>query len=278
MTVLVAGATGKQGGSVARQLLARGHSVRALTRTTTSPAAAELARLGATLVTGDLGDLVSLERAADGVDAIFSVTTSFEGGTSAETQQGINLADAARSRQAYLVYTSVGSADTRTGIPHFDSKLEVEQHIRDIGIPAAIIAPAYFMENLSTIGRRRLAQGKYGTPLSPDRKLAQIATDDIGAFAVLALEDRARFAGKRIDIASDELTGTEAAKILSRVLGRPIEYEQTPMDETGERASMYRWLERIGYRSNASALRSEYPEVGWHTFEAWARAHLRTDG
>jgi uncharacterized protein YbjT (DUF2867 family) len=245
-----------------------------LTRSTTSPAAAALARLGATLVAGDLGDRASLDRAAEGVDAMFSVTTSFEAGADAETKQGINLADAARSANAYLVYTSVGSADTRTGIPHFDSKLDVELYIRDIGIPAAIIAPAYFMENLLTIGRRDLAQGRYATPLSPTRKLAQIATDDIGAFAVLALEHRARFAGQRIDIASDELTGPEAAEILSRVLGRRIEYQQTPIDVTGERASMYRWLERVGYRSNVGALRSEYPEVGWHTFEAWARAHV----
>jgi uncharacterized protein YbjT (DUF2867 family) len=272
MTFLVMGATGKQGGSVARQLLAKGHAVRALTRSTTSPASQELARLGATLVTGDLGDRASLERAAAGASAIFCVTTSFEGGPEAETKQGINVADAAKGAKAYLVYTSVGSADKRTGIPHFDSKYEVEKHIRDIGVSAAIIGPVYFMDNLLTIGRRQLAQKRYATPLSPNRIVQQIPTEDIGAFAVLALENEARFAGKRIDIASDELTGAQVAEILSRVLGEPIAYQQTPMDPSSERSIMYAWLERVGYSADLAMLRRDYPELGLHTFEAWAKA------
>lgn len=268
---LVTGATGKQGGSVARQLLANGHAVRALTRSASSPAAQELAKLGATLVTGDMGDPASLARAADGARAIFSVSTSFEGGVEAEVAQGVNVANAAKAAKAYLVYTSVANADKQTKIPHFDSKYEVEKHIRDIGIPAAIIGPAYFMDNLLTMGRRTLAQGRYATPLSPNRVVQQISTEDIGAFAVLALENEARFAGKRLDIAADELTGVQAAEILSRVLGKPIAYEKTPTDPTSERSIMWDWLERVGYSADIPALRRDYPEITLHGFETWAR-------
>jgi uncharacterized protein YbjT (DUF2867 family) len=272
MTFLVTGATGKQGGSVARQLLAKGHPVRALTRSTSSAAAQELARLGATLVTGDMGDPASLQRAADGARAIFSVSTSFEGGVEAETIQGVNVANAAKAAKAYLVYTSVANADKQTKIPHFDSKYEVEKHIRDIGISAAILGPAYFMDNLLTMGRRMLAQGRYATPLSPNRVVQQISTGDIGAFAVLALENEARFAGKRLDIASDELTGAQSAEIMARILGEPIAYQQTPMDPTSERSIMYAWLERVGYSADVAALRRDYPELHLHTFEEWAKA------
>jgi uncharacterized protein YbjT (DUF2867 family) len=272
MTILVTGATGKQGGQVARQLLAKGHAVRALTRSTSSAAAQELAKLGATLVAGDMGDPASLVKAADGARAIFSVSTSFEGGVEAETQQGVNVANAAKAAKAYLVYTSVANADKQTKIPHFDSKYEVEKHIRDIGISAAILGPAYFMDNLLTMGRRMLAQGRYATPLSPNRVVQQISTEDIGAFAVLALENEARFAGKRLDIASDELTGEQSAEILSRILGKPIAYQQTPMDPTSERSIMYAWLERVGYSADLPSLRRDCPEVHLHTFEEWAKA------
>ena len=125
-SVLVTGATGKQGGAVARQLIGKGHHVRALTRDPSKPAAQALAGLGAELAVGNLDDRASLERAIDGVDAVFAVATPFEEGTQAETQQGINVADAAIAAGVQLVYSSVANADRQTGIPHFDSKFAVE--------------------------------------------------------------------------------------------------------------------------------------------------------
>jgi len=272
--VLVAGATGKQGGEVARLLLERGHHVVALTRNPTSPAAQRLAERGASLATGDLDDRRSLERAADDVDAIFAMSAPFEGGPEGETRQGVNLADVAKARSKYLVYTSVGNADRQTGIPHFESKHQVELHLAKIGAEAAIIAPVYFMENLLGLGRAALRQGVYAMTLPPSRKLAQIAVRDIASFAVLALTEKTRFVGKRVNIGSDELTGVETAEILSRAIGRPIQYRQTPLSEmrrNEDAARMYEWFERVGYTVDLPALRRDYPEVGWHTFEAWAR-------
>ncbi len=275
MKVLVIGATGHQGGHVARLLLHKGHRVHAFTRKADSPAARRLAALGARIVSGELDDRASVERAAAAADAVFAMGTPFEAGLEAEIRQGCLVADAARAAGKYLVYNSVASANRNTGIPHFDSKWQVERHIAQTGVAAAIVAPVYFMENLVAFQKPRLQEGFYATPLRADLELPQIALDDLAGFVVLALENQARFAGKRIDVASDNLTGAQAAAILTRVIGRPIQYFQVPLEEirsmSADLAKMYEWFERVGYHLDIAALHREYPEVAWHTYETWAQ-------
>jgi len=105
--------------------------------------------------------------------------------------------------------------------------------------------------------------------------LAQVALADIGAFAILVIENPSRFLGKRIDIASDDLTGEEAAEILSRVTGRKLTYFEVPIEQvramSEDFAIMYEWFNRVGYQMDIAALRRDYPEVKWHTFETWAK-------
>jgi uncharacterized protein YbjT (DUF2867 family) len=274
--VLVTGATGKQGGSVARALLARGHRIRALTRNAASRGARALAELGAELAVGDFTNRASLDRALDGVDAAFAMATPFEAGLDAETRQGVTLADAAKTAGVFLLYSSVGSADRQTGIPHFDSKYVVERHIQDIGVAYAILAPVFFMENATTFGREQLAQGVYALAMPGDRTLAQIAVADVGACAAAVLEDRQRYVGQRFDIAGDDLTGHDAAEILTRVSGRPFTYVEVPKDMVRARMGddivlMYEWFERVGYAIDRTALRAAFPTVRWHSFEDWAR-------
>lgn len=274
-TIFVTGATGKQGGAVARGLLGHGHTVRAFTRKADGAAAKALADAGAQIVVGALEDRASLDRAMAGADAVFAMGTPFEQGPEVEVKQGINVADAAKAAGAYLVYTSVGSADRATGIPHFDSKYEVEQHIRSIDARAAIIAPVYFMEN-AYFTADQLKAGVYATPLSPARKLAQIAVDDIAACAIAALEDPAGFAGTRHDIAGDDISGEDAVAILSRVSGKPFSYFQVPIEMIRARmgedgALMYEWFEHTGYAIDRAALARSFPKVAWTSFEAWAR-------
>src|SRR5688500_14947318 len=108
--VFVCGATGQQGGAVARLLLSRGHHVRALVRNAESPAAQGIRSAGAELVSGSMDDGAGLVRAMDGVDAVFAVTTPFEAGMDAEVRQGKNLANAARQTGARIVFTSVAWA------------------------------------------------------------------------------------------------------------------------------------------------------------------------
>jgi len=274
LAVLVTGATGQQGGAAARHLVQHGHRVRALTRRATSPKAQALAAAGIELVTGDLDDRRAVDQACAGMDAVFLMTTPFEAGTGAETRQATAVVDAAQAAGAYLVYTSVANADRRTGIPHFDSKFAVEEHIRASRVPATILAPTYFMENL-WFGLPQLRQGVYGSALTPARPLAQVAVSDIGAAAVSVLENRTRHAGQRYDLAGDELSAEAEAAILSTVTGRPIRCVNLPLDvirqAMGEDGvKMYEWFEHTGYTIDRDALRRAFPDLPWLSFKTWA--------
>jgi uncharacterized protein YbjT (DUF2867 family) len=274
LTVVVTGSTGKQGGAVARGLLERGHKVRAITRDPNSKQAKLLASAGAALVAASLEDTASITKALEGATSLFAMTTPF-GGTDAEIRQGIAAADAAKAGGVHLVFTSVGSANRQTGVPHFDSKYEVEKHIAKIGVRATILAPVAFMENLYFI-REQLSKGIYASALPPTRALAQVAVPDIGAVAVRVLEEPARFTGKRLDIAGDELTGNDVMAILSRVTGRPFSYYQVPLDVVRQRmgedaVKMYEWFDRVGFAVDRDALRREFPDVAFHDFESWAK-------
>src|SRR5712675_1837947 len=182
LTVVVAGATGNQGGAVVKNLLERGHQVRAVTRDTESAKARELAKAGVKLVRASLEDTAALTNALAGATSLFAMTTPFGGGTQAETRQGISAANAAKAAGVHLVFNSVGSANRNTGVPHFDSKYEVEKHIAKIDVRATILAPVYFMENLS-FGKEQLAKGVYASAVGPSKPLAQVALADIGAVA-----------------------------------------------------------------------------------------------
>jgi uncharacterized protein YbjT (DUF2867 family) len=274
LAVLVTGATGQQGGAAARHLAENGHRVRALTRDVTAPKAQALAARGMELVPGDLNDRSAINKALAGMDAVFLITTPFEGGLDSETRQAIAVVDAAKAAGAFVVYTSVGSADRRTGIPHFESKFLVEQHLRASGVDATIIAPVYFMENL-WFGLAQLRQGIYGSALTPSRKLAQVAVNDIGAVAASVLADRTRHTGKRYDLVGDELSPEEEAAILSEVTGRPIRYVNVPLDAIRQRmgddiAKMNEWFEHVGYSIDRDALRRAFPDVPWLSFRTWS--------
>ena len=277
LNVLVTGATGKQGGHLVAELLARGHAVRALTRKPDSPAAAALAKRGVTIVTGDFEDQKGLERAARGVDTVFAMSTPYERGPETEIREGINILRAAASvGVTHLVYTSVAGADRASGIPHFDSKFEVEKEIRAARIPFTIVAPVFFMENfLADWMLAGIAKGSIAMALPATRRLQQIAVADIARFTALVIERRGNFLGKRIDIASDELTNATAAAAIGEVAGRNIAYTALPIDAVRQQnqdlARMFEWFERVGYDADVVGLRELYPEVGWHRFSAWAR-------
>jgi uncharacterized protein YbjT (DUF2867 family) len=139
LTVLVTGATGQQGSPLTRLLLEKGHTVRAMTRKPEGDAAVALRDLGAEIVHGDLEDRSSLDAAVTGVDTVYGIVTPYEAGMEAETRQGINLVEAAHAAGiGHFVYSSVGSADQKTGIPHFESKARIEERIHELGMPHTI--------------------------------------------------------------------------------------------------------------------------------------------
>jgi uncharacterized protein YbjT (DUF2867 family) len=274
--ILVSGATGQQGGTVARNLLERGFAVRALTRDTEKAAARELAGLGAEVVSGDLEDRASIGRVLDGVYGLYSVQQFMETGVEGEVRQGVLLADAARAAGVeHLVYSSVGSAHRETGIPHFESKWEVEEHVRASGVPFTVLRPVFFMQNWEFM-REPILGGMLPQPLDPDKPFQMIDADDIGVFAAMAFEDPGTWIGREVDIAGDELTMPEIAGTFSRVIGRNVDYFQVPWEgfeeQMGEEYTvMYRWFNDFGYEANIAALRDEYP--GLSSFEQHLRGH-----
>ncbi|HZZ83190.1 MAG TPA: NmrA family NAD(P)-binding protein [Anaeromyxobacteraceae bacterium] len=274
--VLVAGATGQQGGAVARLLLEKGHRVRALTRHPGAPAAARLRALGAEIVQGDLEEGASIRSAAADADAFFLVATPFEEGPAAEIRQGLRAAEAARAAGVkHLVYSSVAGADRQTGIPHFESKHEIELRVANLGIPYTIVAPVFFMENLNGpafLGGLRA--GRLAMPLPASRRLQLIALADLAGLVRTIIERPTGFRGVRMEVASDELSGLDLARLLSRVTRQQIDYLELPLEELRERsedlASMYEWLDQVGYHADVAGLRRFWPEVGWHSFAQWA--------
>ena len=272
--ILVTGATGKQGGAVLRHLLQRGFLVRALVRNPDKPEARALAGHGTEVVRGDLDDESSLRRALDGVWGVFSVQTFHEEGVAGEVRQGKALAEAARNQAvSQFVYSSVGGADRKTGIPHFDSKFEIEEHIRRTGLRHTILRPVFFMENWEGM-RGMLEQGVLAQPLDPQRTLQQVSVDDIGAFAAMAFEHPGKWQGRTVELAGDELSMIQLAETFGRVLGRDVRYEQVPWDEFEKQAGhdytvMYRWFNEAGYNADIPGLRQDYPDLS--TLERWLR-------
>jgi uncharacterized protein YbjT (DUF2867 family) len=274
--ILVCGATGKQGGAVARSLLDRGYRVRALTRDPQKPEAQALADQGAEVVQGDMEDRTAMDRVLEGTYGVFSVQNFWETGYDGEVRQGKTVADAAKETGVeHFVYSSVGSAHRQTGIPHFESKWQVEEHVRQIGLPYTILRPTYFMQNWEW-SREMILGGTLAQPFDPDKPLQQVAVEDVGAFTAIAFEKPDRWIGREVDLAGDEQSMTEIAQTFGRVIGREVNYYQVPWDQfeeqMGEEATLnLRWINDVGYEADIAALRQEYPELT--TFERYLRSH-----
>ncbi|HUR09342.1 MAG TPA: NmrA family NAD(P)-binding protein [Nonomuraea sp.] len=278
LTVAVTGATGAQGGATARVLLDAGHRVRALTRDPGSPAAEALKALGADVRHADFDERASLDAALAGADALFAVTTPFGTDIATEVRQGKALLDAAAAAGlGHVVLTSAAHADRDTGVPHYESKRLVEQHLHASGVPWTVIAPAAFMDNYASGWTLdSLREGTFAWPMPADQPLTLIPAADIGAFAALALQRRAAFTGRRIDIASDERTPRQMAEILASAIGAPIAHQEVPLAYVRKRsddlAAMFAYFTDAGLDVDVAGLRRDYPEVGWHGFADWAAA------
>jgi uncharacterized protein YbjT (DUF2867 family) len=278
--IVVTGATGRQGGAAMRHLRDRGFPVRALTRNPDDPKARLLFGQGVEVVRGDLEDEASLVRALDGAYGVYSVQNWRASDIEGEIRQGIRLADAAkRSRISHFVYSSVAAADQRTGIPHFDSKFRVEEHIRGTGMRFTIVRPVFFMENWLGM-RQGIQDGVLSLPLTPETHLQMVAVDDIGGWVAMAIEHSGRWQDRSYELAGDELSMAELTQVFARRLGREVRYRQVPWDEfeaqTGkETTQMFRWFEDMGYHVDISAVRQEYPRLT--TFDHWLNSNWQPE-
>jgi len=276
--VLVTGATGRQGGAVIRHMASTGWKLRALVFKADGAAVQKLVDQNIEVVRGNLEDPVSLEPAVRGTYGVFSVQDFWSVGAKREVQQGKNLADAAKKAGVeHFVYSSVGGAERNSRIDHWESKWEIENYIRKLGLRATMLRPAAFMENYYIdqveIG---ILKGKLMDPVRGDKPYQTIASDDIGAFAALAFERPNEFIGTELEIAGSELTNRQAAEVFSRVLGKPVKFQRLPMPMVRfflgkEFYQMFRWFNESGFQANIPELRRKYSEVPLQTLEQWLR-------
>jgi uncharacterized protein YbjT (DUF2867 family) len=274
--ILVTGATGRQGGAVYRHLRKKGFALRALVRDPNSNQARQLMGHGEEVFQGSLDGPDSLMRAMDGAYGVFSVQPY----SANEIRQGVAVIEAAkRQGVSHFIYSSVGSADEETDIPHFESKLKVEEHLRSSGLNYTIVRPVFFMENWQRGFGESIRSGQLQQPLSPTAKLQMIAVDDIGAFAVLAFEHPGEWKNRTFSLAGDELSMQQIADAFSRATARDVKYVQVSWDQFEknmgrELTVMYHWFEEKGFHFDIEEVRREYPMT--HTFDRWLEANWST--
>jgi len=273
--IVVTGATGQQGGATAKHLLKQGWRVRALTRDPQGAAAQALAAAGAEVVSANMDDRASLDRAFAGAYGVFSVQNFWlpDVGAAGEVRQGKIVADAAKAAGVrHFVYTSVGGAERKTGLSHFDSKWQIEEYIRSLDLPTTVLRPVFFMENLTSpmMGPR---DGVLANALKPATSLQMIAVDDIGFFAALAFARPQEFIGKATELAGDSLTMPQVAAAMTRATGQPVRFVEVPLEQVAafsqETADMLAWFNDYGYEADIAGLRKLNP--GLLTFEALLR-------
>jgi uncharacterized protein YbjT (DUF2867 family) len=264
-TVLVTGATGRQGGAAARSLVAAGFKVRALVRQPESRAASTLARQGVQVAEGNLNDRASIDRAMEGVYGVYSMQTF--GKDVDEVGQGKRVADAAKAANvSHLVYSSGAAVERNVPLPHFQSKWQIECHIRELAIPNTILRPTYFMECLWDKNLfPNVGWGILRNILGNKTRLQMIACDDIGAFVAKSFLDPEHYVGRAIELAGDELNHTEAVAAYKAVFGKEPPHFFAPMllmrFVAKDVHDMFEWFRESRYVADIPALRKEHPQL-----------------
>jgi uncharacterized protein YbjT (DUF2867 family) len=294
--VLVTGATGKQGGAVARALLRSGVPVHALARPPGSERATALGALGARLVPGDLDDVASLKAALDGARAVFSVQTPDPADPTGESEvrHGRNLVEAARAAGVkHFVHTSVSGAGT-VDTERFDeqrwgahmrhywrSKAAVEHLVRAANFPRwTILRPATFMENFirPSFYFADLTSDRLLVGVDSDVRLPFVVGDDIAAAAAAAFAQPQRFHGVELELAGDVLSFRTAAQILSDTLETRIELPASPERALADGLMTGLYQAQQYMSAHPAPARPEFAVdrgISVTPFDQWARTTLR---
>ncbi len=243
--ILVFGATGRQGGSVAKALLKAGWPVRALVPDSTKAASLQLRDAGVELVQGSFEETKVIRTAMKDAYGVFSVLPASLAAED-EVRHGISIADiAAETGINHFVYSSGASVGNElTGVPRFDAKPRIEAHIRQLDMTTTIIRPMIFMEMLVRPGFG-LDEGRLVSLIRPDHSIQLTAVEDIGRFVAAVLADKSRFGGVTLMIASDRLTGPELEAAFSEAAGRSIAYERFPDDVLAANADLAHMAESL---------------------------------
>jgi uncharacterized protein YbjT (DUF2867 family) len=284
--ILVFGATGQQGGSVAVALLNAGWPVRAVVRDMLSPQAVALRESGADLVHSTFADTDVLRTAMAGAHGVFSVQPSsgqgpVRGMSNADEERfGKGLADlAVETGVEHFVYTSVvGAGDGPSGMEQFETKARIEAYIRDLPLKTTIIRPATFMEMLVMPGSD-LSTGRLEFFVEPDGSMQFLAAEDIGCFVAAIFADPARFIGQAFEIASETVTGNMLGAYFTEAAGRLITYGRFPDEALADSPFLENLTALVRHgtlagHADLEALRVIHPAM--HSFRSWLAGSGRT--
>jgi uncharacterized protein YbjT (DUF2867 family) len=278
-TIVVIGATGRQGGQVARHLLRQGWHVRALTRKPESKKAAELRSLGAEVVRANLEERGSLEAAFDGAYGLYDLQIPVSGKIEVEIEQGRNAAEAAKKTGVqHVVYGSAGlGGNRRTGIEQWDAKEEIAGIINSLGLPLTRLRPLAFMELMTDPSYYPGSSTWYIWPkLSGlNRPIGWISVRDVGAIAAKAFADPDRYIGRDLPLASDVKSLFECREIFKEVRGKYPPRFPMPMflfekfvgRDVG---NMWRWLRENHFDLDTAPTYEVHPEA--LTVRAWLQS------
>ncbi|MFB6263817.1 MAG: NmrA/HSCARG family protein, partial [Bradymonadaceae bacterium] len=264
-SILVTGTTGNQGGAVVDALLEADLDVEigGLTRDASSDRARALADQGVEMVEGDLEDPSSLERALDGYEGIFGVTNFWDVGYDRQVEQGCNLVDAAfETDSRFFVFSGVGSHHENTGIPHFDSSWEIDQHLQGSGLDNTVLEPVFFFQNFEPSAEDILG-GTLAQPLAEGVSLQMIDVRDVGRAAERVFANPGDFEGQRLELAGDEATLEEMAETFSEVTGVEVAPYHVSIEEAREQfgdefADMFEWFNEAGYSADIDRLEQTF--------------------
>ncbi|HMK03629.1 MAG TPA: NmrA/HSCARG family protein [Ferruginibacter sp.] len=281
-TILVTGATGNQGSAAVKTLLDNGFSVKAITRDPSSAAAQNLKNLNATVVQADLNNNSSYRDQLKDVDGIFCVLT-FVNGTEKEINQGISLVNLAKEYGVkHFIYSSVIGADLGTGIPHWESKSRIEDHLKASGLPYTIIRPVSFYENfLLPQVKSRILKGKLASPVKKEVMQQFISARDVGKTSAEIFMNPGRYLNRTITMAAEEMDMKAVASVFSEAMGKEINYQNLPMFITrlimGKRLhTMFKWLNEHDavFVKDLQAFKKEYPNLT--ALKDWIKLNFKT--
>lgn len=281
-TIFVTGGTGNQGGTVARTMASQGFKIIALTRNPNSIKALHLKNENIQVVIGDLNNADTYSKYLKDVYGIFSVQT-FENGIEKEIKQGITLATLAKKFGAkHFLYSSVFGANLNTGVPHVESKLKIENHIKQIGLPFTIIRPTSLFENfLIPQVKKGILKGKLVQPISRNTVLQYIAAQDIGAAAAKIFQNSDTYFGQTIPLATEQLSTEEVADKFSIVLNKKVQYKKLPALITrlflGKNLyKMFKWMnEKSSFQKiDLDLTKKEFPNA--LSLESWIEVNFKS--
>ena len=206
----------------------------------------------------------------NGTYGVFSMLNFMDAGVQKEEERGKRVADAAKEAAVqHFIYSSVGGAERNTGIPHFESKWHVEQHIRELELPYSMVRPTTFMTNLM----ESPANTRFGASSMMQREkmkpLQMIAVQDIGKWVAHMFLNRERFLGKAVEIAGDEVDFTKMMAAYKKVYGKtPMDVQAPPPTSapqsafpSGDFEKMFKWINTYGYKADMEMNRREIPDL-----------------